>query len=104
MIKLTRSGGIWPTLEQIGTATAAGLPLLVSGLSDGMLVKMAACQVAAAHGYAGPAALNGSQFMDDSRLFPDKGEVEKAGVLDLGERPGIGIEPNEAALRECAWS
>lgn len=103
VLKLTRTGGIWPTLEQIGTASAAGLPFLVSGLADGMMVKTAVCQVAASRGYRGPAALNGSQFMDDSRLFPRKAEVEKDGAIHLGEAPGIGIDPDESALRKYAW-
>ena len=61
VVKVTRSGGLWPTLAQIFVAEAAGLPLLVSGLTDGLLTKLAVCQIAAAFGCAGPAALNGSQ-------------------------------------------
>lgn len=99
VIKLTRSGGIRPTMDQVAVANAAGLPLLVSGLADGMLVKTAACQVAAACGYRGPAVLNGSQFMDDSALFPAKADVERGNTIHLGGALGIGIEPDEAELR-----
>lgn len=99
VVKLTRSGGIWPTLQQIAVAEAAGLPLLVSGLTDGLLTKLAACQVAAAFGCAGPAALNGSQFTDESALFPDKAAFESAGTVHLGDRPGIGVQPDGGALR-----
>ena len=73
VIKVTRSGGIWPTLLQIAVAQAAGLPLIASGLTDGFITKIAACQVALASGFAGPAALNGSQFTDEDALFPAKG-------------------------------
>lgn len=104
VIKLTRSGGIRPTMDQLALAASAGLPILVSGLADGMLVKTAACQVAAAAGYRGPAVLNGSQFMDDSVLFPGKAEVERGNTIHLGMTPGIGIEPDEESLRRQAWS
>jgi muconate cycloisomerase len=102
VIKVTRSGGLWPTSQQLAVAQAAGLGLLVSGLTDSMITKLAACQIAAAVGCSGPAGLNGSQFMDDSSLFPGKGEVESGGAVRLGLRPGIGIEPDEAALRRSA--
>jgi muconate cycloisomerase len=99
VVKVTRSGGLWPTLQQVGVAQAAGLPLLVSGLTDGLLTKLAACQVALAYGCTGPAALNGSQFTDESALFPDKARMEHGGAVHLDETPGIGVAPDEAALR-----
>ncbi|MEZ4674205.1 MAG: enolase C-terminal domain-like protein [Caldilineaceae bacterium] len=102
VIKVTRSGGIWPTLQQIALAEATGLPLIVSGLTDGLLTKMAVCQVALAHGFVGPAALNGSQFTDESAIFPDKAALEHDGTVYLNELPGIGIEPNEDALHALA--
>ena len=71
VVKVTRSGGVWPALQQMAIAEAAGLPLLVSGLTESLLAKVAACQVAGAFGFDGPAALNGSQFVDESALFPD---------------------------------
>jgi len=100
VVKVTRSGGIWPTVQQIAIAEAAGLPLVVSGLTDGLLTKAAVCQVALAHGFAGPAALNGSQFTDESAIFPNKAMVEHDGALHLTEQPGIGVQPDEDALRE----
>jgi L-alanine-DL-glutamate epimerase-like enolase superfamily enzyme len=99
VLKLARSGGIWPTLQQIAVAEAAGLPLLVSGLTESLLAKTAACQVASAFGFAGPAALNGSQFVDEAALYPDKRAVERDGTVHLGDAPGIGVRPDEAALR-----
>jgi L-alanine-DL-glutamate epimerase-like enolase superfamily enzyme len=89
----------WPTLAQIFVAEAAGLPLLVSGLTDGLLTKLAVCQVAAAFGCPGPAALNGSQFTDESALFPSKADVESGGTVHLPSAPGIGVRPDEEALR-----
>lgn len=104
VIKVTRSGGIWPTLQQIATAQAAGLPLLVSGLTDGFLTKAAVCQVALAFGFDGPAALNGSQFTDESALFPTKSQLERDGCVYLNDEPGIGVQPDEDALRELVRS
>ncbi len=98
VVKLTRSGGIWPTLQQIGVAAAAGLPLLVSGLTDSLLTKLAVCQVATVFGFQGPAALNGSQFIDETALYPEKSTVEFDGAVHLGNQPGIGVQPDQQAL------
>jgi L-alanine-DL-glutamate epimerase-like enolase superfamily enzyme len=100
VVKVTRSGGAWPTLTQISVAEAAGLPLLVSGLTDGLLTKVAVCQIAAAFGCAGPAALNGSQFTDESALFPTKAKVESEGTVHLPTGAGIGVRPDEEAMRD----
>lgn len=101
VVKLTRSGGIWPTLQQIGVAAAAGLPLLVSGLTDSLLTKLAVCQVAAVFGFQGPAALNGSQFIDETALYPGKAALEFDGALHLSDQPGIGVQPDQQALESC---
>lgn len=98
VIKLARSGGIWPTLQQIATAQAAGLPLLVSGLTETLLSRMASCQVATAAGFTGPAALNGRQFLDDSALYPERDRYEYQGAVHLPETPGIGVTIDEARL------
>jgi muconate cycloisomerase len=100
VIKLTRNGGVWPTVQQIAIAEAAGLPLLVSGLTESLLAKVAACQVAIVFGFAGPAALNGSQFLDESALYPDKSTIERAGTVHLPDTPGLGVRPDECALQD----
>ncbi|HTK10260.1 MAG TPA: enolase C-terminal domain-like protein [Ktedonobacteraceae bacterium] len=100
VVKVTRSGGIWPSLQQIATATSAGLPFLVSGLTDSFLTKLAACQLAATFGHSGPAALNGSQFLDESALYPDKAKREFDGTVHLGEEIGIGIHPDQQSLEQ----
>lgn len=99
VVKVTRSGGLWPSLQQIGVATAAGLPFLVSGLTDSLLTKFAACQLAAAFGHTGPAALNGSQFVDEFAFYPDKAEKEFDGAVHLGNQPGIGVQPDQQAVQ-----
>ena len=102
VVKITRSAGIWPSLQQIGTAEAAGLPLLVSGLTDSLLTKAAVCQLALVYGFDGPAALNGTQFIDESVLFPDKACIEFDGAVHLGTQPGIGVAPDSDALARLA--
>jgi L-alanine-DL-glutamate epimerase-like enolase superfamily enzyme len=102
VIKLARTGGIWPTMQQLAVAEAAHLGILTSGLTESMLAKVAACQVTASVPAAGPAGLNGSQFIDDSEIFPDKGEIEYGGAVHLGSRTGIGIAPDETTLRSLA--
>lgn len=104
VVKVTRSGGLWPSLQQIAVAHAAGLPLLVSGLTDGLLTKLAVLQLTAAFGYDGPAALNGSQFTDESALFPRKADLEHRGHVALPDTPGIGVEPDLHALQQLRVS
>lgn len=101
VVKVTRSGGLWPSLQQLGVASAAGLPLLVSGLTDSLLTRLAVCQMVAAFGYQGPAALNGSQFIDESVLYPQKSTIEFDGAVHLGEQVGIGVQPDQRGLEQC---
>ena len=101
VVKVTRSGGVWPTVQQITVAEAAGLPFLVSGLTESLLARMAACQVSAAFGFSGPAALNGTQFIDESTLYPHKAEFEREATVYLGDAPGIGVRPDEEGIRSC---
>jgi muconate cycloisomerase len=100
VIKLPRSGGIFPTLQQIAVAQSAGLDLIVSGLTGAFITKLAACQVALACGVTRPAALIGSQFLDVWLIYPDKSKLEYDGAVHLNDAPGIGMQPDEAALRE----
>jgi len=99
VVKLTRSGGLWPSVQQLAVAASAGLPFVVSGLTDGLLTKMAACQLSAAAGGLRPLALNGSQFLDESALYPDKASHEHHGSVHLDATPGIGVHPDEAQVR-----
>jgi L-alanine-DL-glutamate epimerase-like enolase superfamily enzyme len=102
VVKLTRSGGLWPTSQQLGVAAAAGLPFVVSGLTDGLLTKLAAGQIAAAAGVRRPLALNGSQFLNEAALYPQKTSVEHTGAVHLDATPGIGVHPDEAQVRALA--
>ena len=100
VIKLPRSAGIYPTLQQIAVAQSARLGLIVSGLTGTFITKLAACQVALAYGVTRPAALNGSQFLDESILYPTKPALEHDGSVHLNDEPGNGVQPDEDALRD----
>jgi len=69
----------------------------VSGLTDGLVTKLAVYQLATVFGFEGPAALNGNQFIDESALFPKKSSIERGAFVNLPSGPGIGIEPDERA-------
>jgi L-alanine-DL-glutamate epimerase-like enolase superfamily enzyme len=100
IVKITRSGGLWPSLQQIAVAASAGLPFLVSGLTESFLTRLAVCQLTAAFGYQGPAALNGSQFIAESALYPDKAKIEFEGAVHLGEQIGIGVHPDQQVVEQ----
>jgi muconate cycloisomerase len=100
VVKVTRSGGLWPSLQQMAVAASAGLPFLVSGLTDSFLTKLAVCQLAVAFGHHGPAALNGSQFIDESLLYPDKAAIEFDAMVHLGEQSGIGTHPHQQVVEQ----
>jgi len=99
VLKVTRSGGVWPSQHQVAVAESAALPSIVSGLTDGLLTKLAVSHVAAACGVTRPMALNGSQFMDESALYPNKSSFEHDGTVFLSSQPGLGVEPDEVAVR-----
>jgi muconate cycloisomerase len=99
VLKLPRSAGVWPSTLQLATSRSAGIPFVVSGLADGLLTKMASAQVASAYGVKHPMALNGSQFIDESALFPDKSKWEHAGAVHLGQEPGIGPVPDRDGIQ-----
>lgn len=100
VIKLPRSGGINPTVQQMAVAQSAGLGMIVSGLTGTFITKLAAVQVALAHGVTRPAALNGSQFLDESMLYPNLRDIEYDGAVHLNDAPGVGVHPDEDALRD----
>lgn len=104
VLKVTRTPGLWPSWQQAATAAAMGLPSVVSGLTDGLLTKLAAAQLGAAAGVQRPLALNGSQFLDESALFPNLAQHEHSGCVHLSSAPGLGLEPDERALHSLALS
>ena len=76
------------------------LLLLVGGLTDSLLPRVAVCQVALAFCFDGPAALNRRQFIDELALFAQKSRVEFEGAVHDGSEPGIGVAPHPGAPAE----
>jgi L-alanine-DL-glutamate epimerase-like enolase superfamily enzyme len=99
--KVTRSGGLWPSRHIYDIGRAAGLPLLLSGLTDATCTLVVASCLAAAYGIDAPCALNGPQFLDD---WTCAGESPlKGGKVILSDRPGHGVRLDEARIeREAA--
>ena len=98
VIKITRTPGILPSLDQVSVARALGISLITSGLCDGLITKLAAAHLATAVGVRHPMALNGSQFIDEDHLFPQKPSIESEGSVHLSDRPGLGVDPNQDAI------
>ncbi len=90
--KITRSGGLLPSRQIFGIAQAAGLPMLVSGLTDATCTLVCACQLAAAFGITKPCALNGPQFIDDWTAA-DRSMIAGDQVT-LPAAPGHGVRLN----------
>jgi muconate cycloisomerase len=89
VLKVTRSGGIGPSIRMLNLATGAGLRILGSGLTESRLGLAACAQLLAACGITAPAALNGPQFLADDVVAEG---VEITGdYVELSERAGLGI-------------
>lgn len=89
VLKVTRSGGIGPSIRMLEMARHAGLGILGSGLTESRLGLAACAQLLAAYGITKPAALNGPQFLaedvvaDGVRIMGDS--------VELSDRPGLGV-------------
>jgi len=95
-VKLTRMGGLWRNRLALEMARAAGLEILVSGLTESGLGLVAASALGAAYGIKYPAALNGPQLLAESIL--KGGWPVKRAVVQIPKGPGLGIEVDEEAL------
>lgn len=87
VIKLAKSGGIRPALEQIAVARACGLEVMI-----GCMIESSVAVTAAAH--LAPLA----RFVDlDGPLLisndPFQGVRQERGRLELSDRPGLGLLP-----------
>ncbi len=99
-LKVTRTGGLLPSRRCADIAEAAGLLLVSSGLTDSGVGFAANVQLAAAYGVSRPCALNGPQFLGDDILA--KWLPQDDDVVRVPDRPGLGIEVDEAKVRRLA--
>ena len=98
--KPSRCGGLWSCRRQIELLQENKLHFLGSGLTDPDISLAATLALYAAYGLDKPAALNGPQFLTASVL---RKPLEVAnGQLALPEGPGLGIEVDEAKVRELS--
>jgi L-alanine-DL-glutamate epimerase-like enolase superfamily enzyme len=98
--KVTRSGGLLPSRQIYDIGRAAGLPLLLSGLTDATCTLLCASALASAYSIDAPCALNGPQFLDD---WTHVGEpVVKDGQVILSDRPGHGAVLDEARIQRAS--
>lgn len=97
-LKPARSGGVWPTIQQIEILHDAGLMVLASGLTDPDVSLAASLGVFGAYDYDLPAALNGPQFIVESLL--KRPLVPENGLLRVPTGPGLGIDVDEEKMME----
>lgn len=99
-VKLGRMGGLAPNREVIEVALAAGLDVLVSGLTESGLAMVAACVLGSAYGISFPAALNGPQLL--AQPVTKEGWLLEKDTVRLPEGPGFGISVDEDVLARLA--
>lgn len=98
--KPARCGGLFSCRRQIELLQENGLAFLGSGLTDPDISLAATLALYAAYGLTKPAALNGPQFLTASVLKRPLTVVD--GKLAVPEGPGLGIEVDEAKVRELS--
>lgn len=98
--KPARCGGLWSCRQQIELLQQNHLPFLGSGLTDPDISLAGMLALYAAYGLAKPAALNGPQFLGASLLKNPLQVVD--GTLAVPEGPGLGIEVDEAKVRDLS--
>jgi L-alanine-DL-glutamate epimerase-like enolase superfamily enzyme len=98
--KPARCGGLTSCRRQIELLLKNGRRFLGSGLTDPDISLAAMAALYAAYGLEKPAALNGPQFLTASVLQRPLQVVD--GKLELPDGPGLGIEVDEAAVRELS--
>jgi L-alanine-DL-glutamate epimerase-like enolase superfamily enzyme len=100
-IKPSRTGGLFGAKRQIEILLDAGLMWLGSGLSDPDVSLAAHLGLFGAFALAKPAALNGPQFLAPSDVLVRPLEIAD-GVAQVPTGPGLGVEVDEAKVREMA--
>jgi L-alanine-DL-glutamate epimerase-like enolase superfamily enzyme len=98
--KPARCGGLYSCRRQIELLQENRLSFLGSGLTDPDISLAATVALYAAYGLTKPAALNGPQFLTASVLKKPLTVVD--GTLDVPDGPGLGIEVDEAKVRDLS--
>ncbi|GAA2025710.1 enolase C-terminal domain-like protein [Catenulispora yoronensis] len=98
--KVQRSGGLTLSRRLCELAQDSGVRLMGSGLTDSDVGLAASLHLFSAFGVTGPVDLNGRQFVA-SPYAPTTVRVED-GWADVPAGPGLGVEVDEAAVRDLA--
>ncbi|MEJ3654350.1 enolase C-terminal domain-like protein [Actinomycetes bacterium KLBMP 9759] len=99
VVKICKAGGIRQALKTAQVATASGLELLASGLTDCGVGFAAALHLFAQLELALPAELNGPELLAD--LYVEGLAITKA-VATVPTAPGLGVEVDEERIRSEA--
>lgn len=99
-MKPARCAGLLQAKQQIEMALDHGLMFLGSGLTDPDVSLAATLALYSAYDLQYPAALNGPQFLDHSVITTPF--IPQNGKLSAPDGPGLGIEVNEAKIKEIA--
>jgi L-alanine-DL-glutamate epimerase-like enolase superfamily enzyme len=99
-MKPARTAGLYDARRQVEILEREKLMFLGSGLTDPDVSLAASLILYGAYGLKYPAALNGLQFLAAS--FLKKPFVLEDGALRVPAGPGLGVEVDEAKVREAA--
>lgn len=99
--KVQRSGGLTLSRRLCVLAEDSGVRLMGSGLTDSDLGLAASLHLFAAHGIDTPVDLNGRQFIDSAYTTGTTVSISD-GVAQVPTGPGLGVEVDEAVVRELA--
>jgi muconate cycloisomerase len=98
--KVQRSGGLTLSRRLCALAEDSGVRLMGSGLTDSDVGLAASLHLFAAYGIDTPVDLNGRQFIESPYAGPTV-RIE-AGTAHVPDGPGLGVEVDEAIVRELA--
>ncbi len=99
-MKPARCAGLYDARQQVEYLERNRLKFLGSGLTDPDVSLAASLALYGAYGLQYPAALNGLQFLAGS--FLKKPFALEDGALAVPTGPGLGVEVDEAKVREAA--
>jgi L-alanine-DL-glutamate epimerase-like enolase superfamily enzyme len=98
--KPARCGGLFSCRRQIALLQENRMSFLGSGLTDPDISLAATLALYSAYGLEKPAALNGPQFLTASVLKQPLKVID--GMLHVPDGPGLGIEVDEAKVRDLS--
>ena len=103
VVKVNKAGGLHHARALVELARRHGLGLLGSGLMDAPLGYAASAHLFAAYGIDRPVDLNGPQFIKETYSANGFGDGERGGETTVSRTPGLGIEVDEAKVRQFLW-